>query len=50
MSDDLFLILIGYGVFFGALAALLLWTFRAQRTMRATLTKLQSQMEESESK
>jgi len=49
MNDDLFLILVGYGVFFGALVLLLFWTLRAQRTMRVTLSKLQSQMEKGES-
>ena len=49
MNDDLFLIFVGYSVFFGALLVLLLWTMRAQRTMRATLSKLQSQMEKGES-
>lgn len=46
MHDDLFLIFVGYSVFFGALAALLLWTLRAQRTLRATLSKLQGEMGE----
>lgn len=49
MNDDLFLIFVGYSVFFGALAVLLLWTFQGQKALRATLNKLQSQIEKGES-
>lgn len=48
MNDDLFLIFVGYSVFFGALAVLLLWTLQAQKALRATLNKLQSQIEKGE--
>ena len=49
MNDDLFLIFVGYSVFFGSLAVLLLWTLQGQKALRATLNKLQSQVEKGES-
>jgi len=44
MSDDLFLVLIGYSVFFGSLVVLLLWTKLAERNARRTLAELQRQV------
>ena len=49
MNEDLFLIFVGYSAFFGALAVLLLWTLQGQKALRATLNKLQSQIEKGES-
>ena len=49
MNEDLFLIFVGYSVFFGALAVLLLWTLLGQKALRATLSRLQSQVEKGES-
>lgn len=49
MNEDFFLIFVGYSAFFGALAVLLLWTLQGQKALRATLNKLQSQIEKGES-
>ena len=45
MDNDLLLLVAGYGVFFGAFAGLLIWTFVAQSILRKKLKDLEDKLQ-----